>query len=339
VNACGADFAMLGTETMLKSRKPVVAVTAVRTGCGKSQTTRKVCDILKKHGKKVVVARHPMPYGDLKKQACQRFASFDDLEKQKCTVEEREEYEPLLERGIIVYAGVDYEKILKCAEKEANIIVWDGGNNDIPFFKPNFWVVLTDALRPYHEILYYPGEVNLRMADAAIINKAKDAKQGDVEIILSNIKKYNRKAEIIIADSAITVSNPLLIKDKKALVVEDGPSLTHGELPFGAGFIAAKQFDAEIIDPRPYAVGSIKAVYDKYKHLYSILPAMGYSPKQIKELEKTINKVPCDIVVSATPIDLRRILRIRKPIVRIKYELDELSGKTLERSLIKKLRL
>lgn len=334
--ANGAEFRMLGTkETMLKSRKPVIAVTAVRTGCGKSQTTRRICDILKKKGRKVVVVRHPMPYGDLGKQIVQRFASYKDLDRHNATIEEREEYEPLIDRGLVVYAGVDYEKILRAAEKEADVIVFDGGNNDFPFFKPDLWIVLLDPLRPGHEITYYPGEVNLRRAHIAIINKEGSAKRKDVEIVRTNIKKYNRKAKIIDADSKITVNLPEIVNCMSVIIVEDGPTLTHGGLPHGAGYVIAKKFSCKIIDPRPYAVGSIKRTYKKFPHLGKVLPAMGYDKTQIEELKKTINRAKCDAVIIGTPIDLRRIMKINKPVVRVKYELIELKGPKLG-SMLKK---
>lgn len=324
-NSLGCDFLLLGPEsTMLKSKRHVIAVTAVRTGCGKSQTTRHVAEQLRKQGKKVVVVRHPMPYGNLLKQEVQRFASYDDLEKHKTTVEEREEYEPLLDMGIVVYAGVDYEKILRRAEKEADVIIWDGGNNDFPFYKPDLWITLTDPHRPGHEISYYPGLINLLSADIVIINKEKTASKKNIEIVRNNIKKYNPRARIVDAESVITVSDPSLLRNKKVLVVEDGPTLTHGGMAYGAGTIAARRYRAKIVDPRPYLFGSLKETFKKYPHLGKILPAMGYGKPQIRELEKIINKVPCDTVISGTPIDLRRILRTKKPVVRIRYELKEI---------------
>lgn len=342
INSCGAAFGMLGLETMIKPRKPVVAVTAVRTGCGKSQTTRAICEMLKKQGKRVVVVRHPMPYGDLEKQAVQRFANERDLEFHNCTIEEREEYEPIIRIGAIVYAGVDYEKILRQAEKEADIIIWDGGNNDFPFYAPDAWVVILDPLRPGHEITYYPGEINLRMADIAVVNKVKQAKRKDLEEVLQNIKKYNKKgknAEIILADSAVSVDRPELIRNKKVIVVEDGPTLTHGGMHYGAGIIAAKRFGAKPVNCRPYATGTIKKIFGEYRQLNNVLPAMGYSAEQIKELEQTINKTPADVVLCATPINLKRILKLNKPIVRVRYDLKEMGGQRLERQLIEKLHL
>lgn len=333
--AAGAEFKLLGPKsTMLKSKKPVVAVCAVRTGAGKSPTSRKVCLLLKKKGYKVAVVRHPMPYGDLKKQICQRFASFKDLGKHNCTIEEREEYEPHIANGFVVYAGVDYEKILRKAEKEADIIVWDGGNNDFPFIKPDLLIVVADARRAGHEMKYHPGETNLRMADVIIINKVNRASPEDVKKIENNIKKTNPDAKMIHANLAITVEKPESIKNKKVLVVEDGPTLTHGELPTGAAFLAAKKYGAkEIIDPRKYVVGSIKDVYKKFTHLDKVLPAMGYGKRQIKELEQTINKANCDLVVIGTPIDLRRMLKTNKPTVRVKYELEEIGRPTLKNIL------
>jgi len=330
--ANGADFRLMGPKTtMLKAKVPVVAVCAVRTGSGKSQTSRKVGLILKKNGYKVAVIRHPMPYGDLVKQVWQRFATYEDLEKHECTIEEREEYEPHIDRGIIVYAGVDYEKILREAEKEANVIIWDGGNNDIPFYKPDLHIVVADPHRPGHELTYYPGETNLRMADIIIINKADTANPDNIETVRKNIKETNPDATIIEAASPITVDKPDAIKGKRVLVVEDGPTLTHGNMPYGAGVLVTKKLGAsELIDPRPYAVGSIVQTFQKYPHLGPLLPALGYGKEQIQELQETINATPCDIVVIGTPIDLRRVLKINKPAVRAKYELQELGSPTLE---------
>lgn len=336
VLANGANFSFLGPDsTMLLSKKKVIAVTAVRTGCGKSQTTRRIVDILRNKGRKVVVVRHPMPYGDLRKQVCQRFASYKDLDKHECTIEEREEYEPLIDRGVVVYSGVDYEKILREAEKDANIIIWDGGNNDFPFFKPNLHICLTDPHRAGHEITYYPGETNFRMANVIIINKEKTALKKNIKLIKKNIKKYNPSANVIDAYSIVSVNKPDLIKNKKVVVVEDGPTLTHGGMSFGAGIIAARECGSVVINPRKYAFGSLKEIYKKYPRLGSVIPAMGYSKKQIKELEKTLNKAKCDAIISATPIDLRRIIKINKPIVRIKYELVEIGKPTLKTVLKK----
>ncbi len=337
VNAAGADFVLLGPKsTMLKSKRKVIAVCAVRTGCGKSQTTRYICEILKKKNIKFAVIRHPMPYGDLRKQICQRFEAYEDLNKYNCTIEEREEYEPHIEMGNIIYAGVDYEKILRQAEKEADVILWDGGNNDFPFFKPDLLIVLTDPLRPGHELTYYPGEVNLRMANVVIINKENNALKKNIETVRQNIKKVNPKAIIIDANSRVKVEGQEKIRGKKVLIVEDGPTLTHGDMPYGAGYIAAKRYKCKIIDPRPFAVASIKNIFKKFEHLGKILPAMGYNEKQIKELEKTINRSNCDFVISGTPIDLRRILKVNKPIVRIRYELVELAKKPDLEDVMKK---
>jgi len=328
----GADFRLMGPyTTMLKAKVLLVSVCAVRTGSGKSQTSRKVAILLKKMGFRVAVIRHPMPYGDLAKQIWQRFASYEDLDKHECTIEEREEYEPHIANGILVFAGVDYERILREAEKEADIIVWDGGNNDIPFYYSNLLIVIADPHRPGHELAYYPGETNLRMADVIIINKVDTASPEGIETVRKNIKAVNPDALIIEASSPITVDNPDLIKGKRVLVVEDGPTLTHGNMAYGAGVIVARKLGAsEIVDPRPYAVGSIMETFKKYTHLGTLLPAVGYGKEQIKELEKTINNTPCDIVIIGTPIDLRRVLHINKPAVRAKYNLEELSSPTLE---------
>ena len=340
VNSAGADFVLLGPKsTMLKSKKRIIAVCAIRTGCGKSQTTRYISEILKRKKIKLVVVRHPMPYGYLREQICQRFETYKDLDKYKCTIEEREEYEPHIEMGNVVYAGVDYEKILREAEKEADVILWDGGNNDFPFFKPDLLIVLTDPLRPGHELTYYPGEVNLRMANVVIINKENTAPKKNVEMVRQNIRKANQKAIIIDANSRVKVEGYEKIKGKRVVIVEDGPTLTHGGMPFGAGYVAAKRHKCRIIDPRPFAVGSIKNILKKYKHLGKILPAMGYSKKHIKELEQTINKTNCDFVISGTPIHLGRILRVNKPIVRIRYELVDLAKKpNLEDIIVKFLK-
>ena len=335
----GADFILIGaTYTMLRAKKPVVAVCAVRTGCGKSQTTREVCDILHRLGKKVVAVRHPMPYGDLSAQAVQRFSSYEHFEKHKCTIEEREEYEPLVEKGIIVYAGVDYGKILEAAEEEADVIVWDGGNNDTPFYFPDVHIVLFDPHRPGHELLYYPGETNMLMANIAIINKVDTASAENVEQVRANIRKHAPHAEILLAESPVLVSDPEQIRGKRVLVVEDGPTLTHGEMTYGAGVIAAKTFGAaELVDPRPYAVGSIKAIYHKYPHMGPLLPAMGYSREQLADLEKTIDQADCDLVLFATPIHLTRIVSINKPTLRVRYEYKDHDRPGLEEVLTKKL--
>ena len=325
VMACGADFRVLGTRyTMLKSKVPVVAVVAVRTGSGKSQTSRKVCSYLRSQGKRVVAVRHPMPYGDLVKQKVQRFGSLDDLTKHKCTVEEMEEYEPHIVAGGVIYAGVDYEAILRQAEKEADVIVWDGGNNDTSFYKADLTITVVDPLRPGHESTYYPGETNVRLADVIVVNKVDSAAPENVETVIHNVRMINPRAQIIQANSPITVEDPEVIRGKRVLVVEDGPTLTHGEMKYGAGTIAAKKFGArEIIDPRPYAVGSIAETYARYPSTGVLLPAMGYGDHQVKDLETTINQVPADAVIIGTPIDLRRILHIRKPSTRVEYSLDE----------------
>jgi len=328
----GANFILLGpNSTMIKSEKPVVSVCAVRTGSGKSQTSRRVNKILIELGKKVVVIRHPMPYGDLVKQRCQRFENYDDLDRYECTFEEREEYEPHIESKIVVYAGVDYEEILRKAEKEAEIILWDGGNNDFPFYFPDLHIVVADPHRPGHELLYHPGETNLRMADVVVINKIDTAAADKIINVQENIKSVNPKAKVVFAESPISIDRPELIRNKRALVIEDGPTLTHGEMSFGAGFIAAQRAEAsEIIDPRPYAVGSIKDIYKKYTHLEKILPAMGYSDEQIKELEQTIINSPCEVVVVGTPINLLKLIKIDKPAVRVKYELKDVGTPNLK---------
>ncbi|GAB6103057.1 cyclic 2,3-diphosphoglycerate synthase [Thermococcus atlanticus] len=325
-HSAGADFWLLGPKsTMLKSNKPVVAVTAVRTGCGKSQTSRKVAQLLQEMGYRVVAIRHPMPYGDLRKQIVQRFATYEDMDRYECTIEEREEYEPYIERGMVVYAGVDYEKILREAEKEADIILWDGGNNDFPFYVPDLWIVVTDPHRPGHELKYHPGETNFRAADVIIINKIDTANRDDIQTVRESIEKINPNAIVIDGASPLYLDKPELIKGKRVLVVEDGPTLTHGGMKYGAGYVAAKKFGAkEIIDPRPYAVGSIIDTYKKYSHLDRILPAMGYGKKQMEELEETINRADADVVVIGTPVDLRRFMKLNKPAVRVKYELEEI---------------
>ena len=330
--SAGASFYLLGPEdTMLKSKKPVIAVCAVRTGCGKSQTTRKVAGILKSMGKKVAIVRHPMPYGDLRKQIWQRFATYEDLDKYECTIEEREEYEPHIDRGNVVYAGVDYGEILARAEQEADVILWDGGNNDLPFYKPDLHIVVADPHRPGDELAYYPGVVNFKMADVIIVNKVDTADYEDVLYVMDNAKAFNPDAKLILAASPIFLEDPELVMGKRVLVVEDGPTLTHGEMSYGAGYIAAEMAGAaEIIDPRPYAVGSIITTYEKYPTTGNVLPAMGYSKKQIAELEETINKGEADVVVIGTPIDLRRVVKINKPATRVKYELQEIGSPTLE---------
>ncbi len=340
VMAHGADFIIIGASyTMLKAQKPVIAVCAVRTGCGKSQTTRKVCSILRNLNKNVVVVRHPMPYGDLRVQEVQRFSTYDDFERHKCTIEEMEEYEPLVDQGIVVYAGVDYEKILREAEREADIIVWDGGNNDTPFYRPDIHIVLFDPHREGHELSYFPGETNMRIADIAVINKVDTASLAQVEQVRKNIEIHNKKAEIVLAESPVIVSRPERIKGKRVLVVEDGPTLTHGEMPYGAGVIAAKEFDAsEIVDPRPYAKGTIHETYLRYPTTGTVLPAMGYSREQIRDLEATINGADCDLVLFATPIHLTRILSIEKPAIRVRYEYHDHGSPALEETLITRLK-
>ncbi|RLE65882.1 MAG: GTPase [Thermoprotei archaeon] len=328
----GASFMLLGPkDTMLRSTKPIIAVCATRTGAGKSTVSRTISEILKSLGIRHVIIRHPMPYGNLMEQAVQRFASFEDLDKYHCTIEEREEYEQHIERGIVVYAGVDYEKILQEAEKEADVIIWDGGNNDFPFIKPDLMITVVDPLRAGHENRSFPGEVNLRMADIILINKVNIASPEGLETVRRNIRKYNPGAVVIEAESHIMVNEPTLIEGKKVLVVEDGPSVTHGHLGYGAGYIAAIKHNAlEIVDPRPYAVGSLKEVYEKYTHIGPVLPAMGYGEKQMKELAETIKHTPCDSVILATPADLSRLLKIEKPVVRVRYNLREVSGPALK---------
>jgi predicted GTPase len=332
VMAAGANFVLLGPDdTMIKSRKPVVSVCAVRTGSGKSQTSRKVALILKAKSRRVAVIRHPMPYGDLVKQKVQRFAAYSDLDKHECTIEEREEYEPHIDNGIIVYAGVDYGAILRQAEKEADVILWDGGNNDFSFYKSDLEIVVADPHRAGHELRYHPGETNFRRAKVIVINKMDTASQDQVNIILTNIKNLNPKAIVIRANSKITVEGGEAIAGKRVLVIEDGPTLTHGGMKFGAGIVAAQRYGAaEIIDPRPYAVGSIKKTFEKYSHLDRVLPAMGYGDKQTKELDETIDRIDCDLVVSATPIDLRRVITPNKKMLRVGYELEEIGSPTLK---------
>jgi predicted GTPase len=327
----GADFWLLGPKsTMLKSSKPVIAVTAVRTGSGKSQTSRKIASILKEFGFKVGVIRHPMPYGNLASEAVQRFSTFEDLDKWKVTIEEREEYEPHLARGHVVYAGVDYGKILSLAEKENDIILWDGGNNDFPFIRPDLWITVADPFRAGHELSYHPGETCFRSADVIIINKVDTASFDQIEMVRENARKLNPKAIVIEAASPIFVEGYEMIRGKRVLIIEDGPTLTHGGMEFGAGYVAARKYGAaEIVDPRPYAVGSIKRTYEIYPHLKDILPAMGYGETQIKELEETVNGSDADLVIVATPVNLGRILKINKPYVRVTYELQEIGRPTL----------
>jgi predicted GTPase len=323
---------------MLNANVPVISVCAVRTGVGKSQTTRKVAQIIQEMGKKLVVIRHPMPYGDLEKQACQRFATYEDLDKHDCTIEEREEYEPHIEKGFVVYAGVDYQQILAAAEKEAEVILWDGGNNDLPFYRPLLNIVLVDPHRPGHELRYHPGETNFRMADVLLINKIETSYPENIDKVRANIRLVNPKATVIEAASPIFIDQPGLLAGKRVLVVEDGPTLTHGNMAYGAGTIAANKYGAaELVDPRPYAVGSIIETFARYGHLSNVLPAMGYGKKQITELEETINRADADAVVIGTPIDLRRLIKIDKPAVRVRYELQEIGEPTLEEIIKEKL--
>lgn len=338
VNASGADFTLLGPKnTSIKSIKPVISVCAVRTGSGKSQTSRKIIEILMEKGLKVVAIRHPMPYGNLVEQRVQRFATMEDFKKHKCTIEEMEEYEPHVARGNIIYSGVDYEDILRAAEKDpdgCDVILWDGGNNDFSFYDADLSVTVVDPHRPGHELSYYPGEVSLRVADVAIINKIDSATQEAIAIVEENIKKVNPGAKIIKAESSITVDNPELIEGKRVLVVEDGPTLTHGEMKLGAGTIAAQRFGAkEFVDPRPYTVGKLKKTFDIYPNIGTLLPAMGYGEQQLKDLEETINNTDCDSVVIGTPIDLNRIIKINKPSTRVHYELKEIDSPNLNEIL------
>ncbi|MGB5848719.1 MAG: cyclic 2,3-diphosphoglycerate synthase [Ignavibacteriaceae bacterium] len=338
VNALGVSFRLLGAdETQVKSTKPVVSVLAVRTGCGKSQTSRKIVEVLTAAGKKVIAIRHPMPYGDLVKQKIQRFATYADLKKHKCTIEEIEEYEPHIARGGIIYAGVDYEAILREAEKEADIILWDGGNNDFSFYKSDVTFTVVDPHRPGHEMYYYPGNTSLRMADAVVINKIDSADSEDILEVIDNIQEVNPNATIIEAASPVTVEKPNLIRGKRVLVVEDGPTLTHGEMQYGAGTVAAQKLGAkEIVDPRPYTVKSITATFNKYPNIGVLLPAMGYGKAQMKDLETTINRTKCDSVVIGTPIDLGRYIKINKPHTRVKYDLQEIGAITIETVLREK---
>jgi predicted GTPase len=342
VNAAGADFVLLGPKsTMLASKKPVIAVCAVRTGSGKSQVSRKIFELLLKKGIKVVSIRHPMPYDkDLTTQVCQRFASYTDLDKYNCTIEEREEYEPYIDMDGIVYAGVDYERILRTAEKEADVIIWDGGNNDFSFIKPDLLITIADPHRAGDELGYYPGEMNVRSADIVIINKVNTARREDIETVRMNIKTVNPTAQIIDGQSTIQAEDKKMITGKRVLVIEDGPTVTHGGMRYGAGLVAAKEFGAKtIVDPRPYAVGSIVDTFSKFPHLTNVLPAMGYGKKQIHELEQTINDTKCDVVVSGTPIDLTRILKTKKPIVRIKYGVGTKTAQEIETLLVKFLKM
>ena len=335
VLAAGPDFVLQGPDgTMLESRVPVISVCAARTGAGKSQTTRRVVDILRGAGKRVVVIRHHMPYGDLAAQACQRFASYDDLERHEVTIEEREEYEPHIERDTVVYAGVDYGQILASAEKEADVIVWDGGNNDLPFYRPNLHIVVVDPHRAGHEVSHHPGEANVRMADVVVVNKVDTAEPDAVLEVRENVRRVNPGAMVVEAASPIAIADPAAVQGQRVLVVEDGPTLTHGGMAYGAGLVAARRYGAgEIVDPRPYAVGSIARVYAQYGHMGPILPAMGYGEQQVRELRETIEATPCDVVLVATPIDLGRLLQANKPMLRLTYSLQELGRPDLEDAL------
>jgi predicted GTPase len=335
VNAAGADFTLLGHKgTMLKSSKPVIAVGAARTGCGKSQTSRRIAEVLMANKLKVIAIRHPMPYGDLEAQKVQRFAAIDDLARHKCTIEEMEEYEPHIARGNVIYAGVDYEAILRAAENDpsgCDVILWDGGNNDFPFYKPDLMIAVTDPHRPGHELSYYPGEVTVRIADAVVINKIDSADFDNIQALRENIEKVNPKAVVVDAASSISVDKPEAIRGKRVLVVEDGPTLTHGEMKIGAGVVAARRFGAaEIIDPRPYAVGKLAETFRIYPNIGKLLPAMGYGEQQMKDLSATIEKTGCDSVVIATPIDLARVIRINKPSTRVEYSLQEIGRPNME---------
>jgi len=337
VMALGAHFKVLGANpTMLRTHVPVVAVVAARTGSGKSQTSRKVCNLLRAAGKRVVAVRHPMPYGDLVKQKVQRYQTIDDLVKYECTVEEMEEYEPHIVNGTIIYSGVDYEAILREAEKEADVIVWDGGNNDMSFYKPDLTITVVDPHRPGHELSYYPGMTNVLLADVVVINKVETAPREKIDIVRNNVHLVNPKAVVIEAASPITVTDESVIRGQRVLVVEDGPTLTHGEMAYGAGVIAANKFGAsKIIDPRPWVVNSIAETFKKYPNIGKLLPAMGYGGQQVRDLEATINRIDCDSVIIGTPIDLRRIIRINKPSVRVRYELAEITKPDLNDILTK----
>jgi predicted GTPase len=346
VNAAGADFRLLGTkDTMIKSTKPVIAVCAVRTGCGKSQTSRKVVEILMERGLKVIAVRHPMPYGDLNAQKVQRFAEIADLQKHGCTIEEMEEYEPHVARGNVIYAGVDYEAILRAAEQDpkgCDVILWDGGNNDFPFYRPDLMITVADPHRPGHELNYYPGEVTLRIADAVVINKIDSADFDNIQTVRSNIERVNPGAVVIDAASTISVDKPEVIRGKRVLVVEDGPTLTHGEMKIGAGIVAARRFGAaEIVDPRPFVVGKLAETYRSYPNIGRLLPAMGYGEQQMKDLSATIDKTDCDSVIIATPIDLQRVIKISKPCTRVEYSLQEIGRPNMDdvlESFVSKIR-
>lgn len=338
VLAAGASFLLLGPkDTMLRSSKPVISVVASRTGSGKSTTTRKVAKILKSLGKKVVIVRHPMPYGDLRLQILQRFEKFEDLDRYRCTLEEREEYEPHLEDGNIVYSGVDYEKVIRAAEKEADILIWDGGNNDFPFVFSDILITLVDPTRPGHELLYYPGEVNVRMADIIVISKVNSVPQEIVRKTIENVKLLNKNAEIIEADLALKVDRPDLISGKVVITVDDAPTLTHGELEYGAGYLAAIKYGAsKILDPVQYALGEVKDIIEKYNHPVKSLPSLGYSENEIRDLERTLNSCPADVIVSGASVNLSRLLKLNKPLVQVRYELREVKG-SLEEAIRREL--
>lgn len=335
VLAAGANFQLLSPmKTEIKANVPVISVCAIRTGCGKSQTSRKIVSLLKERGKKVVAIRHPMPYGDLAEQAVQRFASYDDLDRHNCTIEEREEYEPYIDHGLVVYAGVDYEAIVRQAEKEADIIIWDGGNNDMPFVEPDLEITVLDPLRAGHERTFYPGETNFLLGNVLVINKYEQASAEQLNTLLGNIKQCNPNAKVIKGDSQIKVDDPEAVKGKRVLVIEDGPTLTHGGMTYGAGMVAADEFDAaEIVDPRPYAVGSIKDAYTKYPNLGKLIPALGYYEDQLADLEASIRATPCDLVLNGSPIDLSRVIDVDKPMMRVGYDLEEIGEPTLDQVL------
>lgn len=325
--AAGASFSLLGPkDTMIRSRKKIISICAVRTGCGKSPLSRKISSLMKKKGIRFVLVRHPMPYGDLKKQEVQRYASLEDLDKNKCTIEEREDYEPHIRNGAIVYAGVDYGKILRSAEKEADIIIWDGGNNDFPFFRPDLQIVVADALRPGHELMYHPGEANFRMADVIVVNKASASRAG-AALVAAHAKEVNPKAKVIMADMDLAEDDGIDLKGRRVIVVEDGPTVTHGGMAIGAGYDYAVSHGAKIIEPYKFAVGTIKATFDKYPHVRKVLPAVGYSDKQIRDLQETINRSGAEVVVSGTPMDIRRVLKVKIPIAHIRYDIK---GKTID---------
>jgi predicted GTPase len=332
VMAAGANFMFLSpVHTQIKAKVPVIAVCAIRTGCGKSQTSRKLVSLLKERGKKVVAIRHPMPYGDLAEQAVQRFASYEDLDRHNCTIEEREEYEPYIDKGLVVYSGVDYEAIVRRAEKEADVLIWDGGNNDTSFVAPDIEITVLDPLRPGHERSYHPGETNFLTADVLVINKYMQASSEQLDIVFENIRKFNPTAKVIKGASRIDVDDPDAVEGKRVLVIEDGPTLTHGGMSYGAGMVAADEFGAaEIVDPRPYAVGSIKEAYTKYPHLRKLIPALGYYEDQLKDLEETIKATPCDLVLIGSPIDIRRVIEVDKPSMRVGYELEEIGKPDLD---------